>query len=418
MLRAFLEEEEAERCASLRMVLVGGEALTPDLESLFFIRLRHPELRNQYGPTETTIDSTHWLCQPGSVERVSVPIGRPVDNTSLYLLSPDGLPVPLSAVGEVAVGGAGLARGYLGRPDLTAERFLPDLIGLPGARLYRTGDLGRYRPDGALELIGRADFQVKIRGYRVEPEEVEAALRALPGVGKAAVVVQGEAAGRRLLACVIPEAGELLDTASLREELRRHLPDYMVPAAWVVLPDLPLSPNGKVDRQALARLESQAPVVGAVSAPRTPAEEVVAAIWADVLALDRVGPEDDFFALGGHSLIATRVISRVRDAFGIDLPLRTLFEEPTVTGFAAVVEQAARGAASPPAPPITRVPRTTDLPLSFAQQRLWFLAQFEPLSPVYNVPTALRLSGDLDRAVLAASLGEIVARHEALRTTF
>ncbi|HEY2736863.1 MAG TPA: amino acid adenylation domain-containing protein, partial [Thermoanaerobaculia bacterium] len=329
----------------------------------------------------------------------------------------------LGVPGELRIGGAGLARGYLGRPDLTAERFIPNpFSGDSGARLYRTGDLVRQLPDGSLDFLGRLDNQVKVRGYRIELGEIEAALSALPDVREAVVVVKsdrsdgsdrsvGSPADLRLVAYVTGE----VDTAALRQALRDKLPDFMLPSAIVALSALPLTPSGKVDRKALPEPDS-GPAPGFV-APRTAVEEVLAEIWAELLGIAHIGVHDNFFERGGHSLLATQVVSRVRDAFGVELPLRAFFEAPTVTALAARIDGERRGEPAQPSP-IVPVPRDRGLPLSFAQQRLWFLDRLAPDNPFYNMYGAFRLTGALDLDALRGAFREIVRRHEALRTTF
>ncbi|MFL6196133.1 MAG: amino acid adenylation domain-containing protein [Thermoanaerobaculia bacterium] len=386
--------------------LCGGEAMPSELAAS--LAGRTAELWNLYGPTETTVWSAAERIRPGETGPIS--IGRPIADTRIHLLDRRLRTVPPGAHGELWIGGAGLSRGYLGRPDLTAERFMPDpFAGEPGERLYRTGDLARHLPGGRLEVLGRLDHQVKVRGFRIELGEIEAVLAAQPGVRAAIVLAREE----RLVAYLVGDA----PAEALRQGLRDQLPDYMVPAAFVTLPALPLTPNGKVDRKALPAPDGQAQAEGYV-APRTPVEEVVAGIWAEVLGLERVGVADHFFALGGHSLLATRVMSRLRAALGVEVPLRDLFAAPRLADFAARVEALRRTGAAPAAPPLLPVPREGALPLSFAQQRLWFVDQLEPGSPLYNMPGALRIEGPLDGAVLARSLREIVRRHEALRTVF
>src|SRR6185369_8896933 len=341
-----------------------------------------------YGITETTV---HVTVRPLSAadargERRSL-IGGPLPDLSLAVMDSRLQPVPIGVAGELVVGGAGLARGYLDRPELTAERFVPDV---GGERLYRSGDLGRFLPRGGVEYLGRIDHQVKIRGFRIETGEIEAALSALPGVNQAVVVVREDRAesgpgGKRLVAYVggdaIPE--------ELRRSLQARLPEYMVPAAFVTLATLPLTPNGKVDRKALPEPERQTSAETWL-APRTPVEEVLAGIWAELLGLERVGADGHFFDLGGHSLLATRVMSRLRSAFGVELPLRDLFESPTLEGLAARIEAAQRTLRSgTDIPPLVPALRRGPLPLSFAQQRLWFIDQLEPGSPLYNMPVAL-----------------------------
>ncbi|WP_420126422.1 non-ribosomal peptide synthase/polyketide synthase [Longimicrobium sp.] len=366
---------------------------------------------NAYGPTEVTVCAT-----AASVEADgrAPAIGRPLENVRVYVLDAAGRPAPVDVAGELYVGGVGVARGYLGRPGLTAERFVPDPFGgEPGARLYRTGDRVRWSAQGELEFLGRVDEQVKVRGFRIEPGEIEGALRRSEGVADCAVVARQDVPGEtRLVAYVVGDA----EAGALREHLRRSLPEHMVPSAFVSLDALPLTPNGKLDRKALP-----APDLASAGeryvAPRTPVEEVLAEIWAEVLRLERVGVTESFFELGGHSLLATRVVSRVREVFGVELPLRALFERPTVGELAGRVEEMRR-AGAPVLPSVVPAGRAGALPLSFAQERLWFLDRLEPGSTTYNMPAAWRLGGALDPAALERALGEIVRRHEALRTVF
>ncbi|HYR11357.1 MAG TPA: condensation domain-containing protein, partial [Longimicrobium sp.] len=342
-----------------------------------------------------------------------VPIGRPVANTRLYALDARGEPVPVGVAGELYVGGAQVTRGYLGRPGLTAERFVPDPFSTEGgARLYRTGDRARWQADGAIEYLGRLDFQVKVRGFRIELGEIEAVLRQHESVADCVVMARAGTGETRLVAYVVGG----VEAAELRAHLRESLPEYMLPSAFVFLDALPLTPNGKLDRKALPAPEYAANADRYVG-PRTPVEEVLAGIWAEVLRLERVGVEESFFELGGHSLLATRVVSRVRDVFAIELPLRALFEGPTVAELAVRVEEMRR-AELPVLPPMVPTERTGALPLSFAQERLWFLDRMEPGSATYNILAARRLGGALDEAALERALGEIVRRHEALRTVF
>ena len=309
-----------------------------------------------------------------------------------------------------------MGRGYQGRAELTAERFVPDEVsGRPGARLYRTGDVARWRADGNIEYLGRADFQVKLRGFRIELGEMETALTAHPEVGAAVVVAQPLVSGdKRLVAYVVGREGVALEAEGLKQHLKARLPEYMVPAFIVALPSLPLTPSGKVDRKALPRPEPRQEEQGYV-APRTAVEEQVAAIWGQVLGLERVGVNDNFFDLGGHSLMATRVASRVREGFGVELPLSRLFDAPTVGGLAqALSELVAWGESQP----IARRSRGESARLSFAQQRLWFLERLEPGRVDYLVPLAFRLKGKLDEKALRWALNEVVARHEVLRTRY
>ncbi len=398
----------------LREVTTTGERLqTNRAMAALLRRLPGCAFHNHYGPSETHVATASTLQPDPDDWAVEPPIGRPIRSSSAHVLEPGLVPAPLGVPGDLHLGGACVARGYLGRSDLTAERFVPDpFAGEPGARLYRTGDKVRRAANGDLEYLGRFDDQVKIRGFRIEPGEIEEALLALDGVHEA-VVLAREEGDRRLVAYV---AGDAI-VEDLRRSLRERLPDYMVPAAFVILPAFPLTPNGKVDRRALPAPERESAAAGG-RALRTPVEEVLAGIWAELLGVERVGAADHFFDLGGHSLLATRVMARLRSAFGGEMPLRDLFEAPVLADLAARVEAARHGGALSAAPPLVPMPREGPLPLSFAQQRLWFIDQLEPGSPLYNIPVALRVAGPLDPRVLALALGEIVRRHEVLRTVF
>ena len=407
LLAAVLDRETAP--TRLKRVTAGGEVLSFELAERFRERLPGTSLSNHYGPTETAVNATAWEVRPGDR---SIPIGRPLANVRIDVLDPWGEPVPIGAAGEVCVGGTGVGRGYVGRPDLTAERFVPD-PNVPGARRYRTGDLARWRSDGALEFLGRVDLQVKLRGIRVEPEEVESALAACPGVKQAAVLARDGA----LVAYVLPEVQDPGLPSALRSALSERLPAFLIPSLIVLVDSFPRMPSGKVDRRALARLEVKVPVE-AFEAPRTPVEEQVAEIWSEVLKRPRVGIHDDFFALGGHSILALQVATRLREAFGVEVPLRQIFEASTLADLAREVELALRTGTGTVPPPLLPMPRDREIPLTFSQESLWFLYQLDPASPAYNVPATVRVSGRLDPAALAATLTEIVRRHEALRTTF
>jgi amino acid adenylation domain-containing protein len=334
MLEAFLREPDlAERCASLRDVVCSGEALSHALQERFFARLP-ARLHNLYGPTEAAVDVTYWECRRND-PRTVVPIGRPIANTQMHVLDKHGHEVPVGMPGELYIGGVGLARGYHNRPDLTAERFAehPDF-----GRLYRTGDIGRWLSDGAIEYLGRTDHQVKVRGCRIELGEVEAALRSHPGVQDAAAAAVGANGDARLVGYLVPAGQGHVSPAALRDHLKARLPEYMVPAAFVTLDGLPLTPSGKLDRKALPTLDTARPGPEAsYVAPRNPVEQAVALIWADVLGVERVGAHDNFFDLGGHSLLATQVLSRIRQAYPVDISLRRLFEEPTVANLASAI---------------------------------------------------------------------------------
>jgi amino acid adenylation domain-containing protein len=410
------DREAAARLKSaLRAVIIGNEPLQPATVRAWDEVPGQAVVINGYGPTETVVTST-LLVLPEERDPTwgaSVPIGRTVGARRAYVLDGAGEPVPVGVPGELCVGGPELARGYLRRPALTAEKFLPDpFSGVPGARLYRTGDRVRWRGDGTLEFISRMDQQVKIRGFRVELGEIEAVLRTHDGVRECCVAAREDAPGeKRLVAYVVGEAS----ADELRAHLRRGLPDYMVPSAFVAMDALPLTRNGKVDRRVLPAPEQDG--AGEFVAPRTGLEKVLAGLWEEVLRRDRVGVHDNFFAVGGHSLLAMRMIGRVREVFGTDLPVRALFEGPTVAELAERVE-ALRGPAQPALPQLVPVARTGALPLSFGQERLWFVDRLEGGSPFYNMHEALRFTGAMDAAAMERALGEIVHRHETLRTSF
>ncbi|HEX9940248.1 MAG TPA: amino acid adenylation domain-containing protein, partial [Longimicrobium sp.] len=412
MLQLFLEHPEAGSCSGLAQVVCSGEALPAAVARRFRALLPGVALHNVYGPSEAATATAALHCVADDA-RATIPIGRPVANTRVYLLDGAGEPVPRGVAGELYVGGTGVARGYCGHPGLTAERFVPDPHGEPGARLYRTGDLGRWRPDGTLDFLGRNDFQVKVRGFRVELGEIEARIAAYPGVREAAVVARQDVEGdTRLVAYLV--GADLVEADALRASLAERLPEHMVPAAYVRLEAFPLTPNGKLDRGALPAPEGDAYARRGYEAPASETEQVLAEIWSEVLGVEQAGRGDNFFELGGHSLLAVRVISRVRQLLGVEVPLVELFRSPVLAELARAVENAARTEL----PPIERVDRGGRLPLSFAQQRLWFLEQLGDLGGTYHVPRRLRLGGDLDRAALRRALNAIVARHEALRTTF
>ena len=417
LLRLLVEEPAFDESLALRAVMCGGEALPPQLVTRFQSRIG-AKLYNVYGPTETIIDSTFWPCEECN-PHCAVPIGRPIPNAQVYILDDLLRLLPIGVAGDLYIGGVGMARGYVRRPDLTAEKFIPDpFSGEPGARLYNTGDIARYRPDGNIEFLGRTDHQVKIRGFRIELGEIEGTLEQHPAVLQAIVQPQEVAPGeKRLVAYVVAERESRPTAGELRGFLKDKLPEHMVPAVFVLLDAFPLTTNGKVSRRALPTPDDRRPELEQVFvACRTPTEELLAAIWSQVLGIERVGIYDNFFQLGGHSLLATQVVSRIREAFQVEMPLRRLFEAPTVAGLAESVD-VGRGAGLQ-ASPIVPVPRSGELPLSFAQQRLWFIDQLEPGSSVYNFPAAVRLKGPLNVAALKKSLDEIVKRHEALRTTF
>jgi amino acid adenylation domain-containing protein/non-ribosomal peptide synthase protein (TIGR01720 family) len=407
----------ASAAAATRAFVIGGEALS--WEAVAFWRRNAPATRlvNEYGPTETVVGcAVYDAAREGSFTG-SVPIGRPIANTRLYVLDKRLRPVPIGVPGELYIGGAGVARGYLNRPELTRERFLDDPFGGAG-KLYKTGDLCRYLPSGDLDFLGRIDHQVKLRGYRIELGEIESVLAQHPGVGETIVLAREDQPGdKRLVGYFVATDEPAPAAAELRAFLASRLPEYMVPTAFVALATIPLTPNGKVDRRALPAPDARA-AEGTYVAPRSPVEEVLAGIWADVLDMEQVSVHDDFFALGGHSLLATQVMGRMVSALGVELPLASLFEAPTVAGLAERVGAALAAGHGVAAPPIVALPHDGALPLSFAQERLWFLDRLEPGDPSYLVPAALRLEGPLDASSLARALTEIARRHEILRTSF
>ncbi|RKH57017.1 non-ribosomal peptide synthetase, partial [Corallococcus llansteffanensis] len=396
----------------LETVVAAGEACTAELATRW-----KPGRRfiNAYGPTEVAICAT--LSAEVDIERPT--IGTPLAHVQVYVLGPALELLPPGAAGELYVGGRGLARGYLGRPELTAERFVPHpFAATPGERLYRTGDRTRWRADGSLEFLGRADDQVKLRGFRIELGEVEAVLTRHAEVREAVVMAREDGpTGRRLVAYVVPTA-EAPASSALRTFLLEQLPDYMVPAAFVVLEALPLTSSGKVDRRALPAPREDVAAAPDAAAPRSAVEELLVSTWSRLLGVAHVGLHDDFFELGGHSLLATQLASRVRDLFHVELGLKDLFDAPTVAGLGARIEALLRQEEGLQAPPLLPQPRTGPTPLSFAQQRLWFLDRLEPGSPLYNIPLAVRLEGALDEAALGRAFTELVRRHESLRTSF
>ncbi|RKH38701.1 condensation domain-containing protein, partial [Corallococcus llansteffanensis] len=398
---------------ALRLVLVGGEAID---ERLWAQLAQAPATGffNVYGPTECTVDTTAFQVRADA----SPTLGPPLPNVSTYVLDAHLRPLPVGVPGELFIGGEGLARGYLHRPELTAERFIPNAFSpTPGQRLYRTGDKARWRADGTLESLGRIDFQVKLRGFRLELGEVEAALRRLPGVRQALALVREDSpVGPVLVAYLTAQPGLTLDAASLRAALKQHLPDYMVPSAFVPLEDFPLTPNGKVDRKALPAPDAS--LTTAYVAPRNELEQKLAVLWSEVLRVPRVGLSDDFFALGGHSLLATQLVSRIRSTFSVELPLRALFEATSLEAFATRLQAALQSSATTTLPPLVPTEKNGPQPLSFSQQRLWLLHQLEPDNAAYNLPAALRLSGHLDVEALRRTFELLVHRHGALRTTF
>jgi amino acid adenylation domain-containing protein len=425
LIKDYAANEEKIIDNRLRLVIAGGDTMLPEPVRLWQqSRMGSSRLLNAYGPTEATITSTVFEVPPGFCEESPlrrIPIGRPLENRTMYILDKRGSLAPLGVAGELHIGGSLLARGYLNRPDLTAERFIPDCFSdQPGARLYKTGDLTRYLADGNIEFLGRIDHQVKVRGFRIELGEIEAALYHHAAVRECIVKAREDKPGdKRLVAYVAPADGETITTNELRRFLKERLPDYMIPAAFVWLEALPLTPNGKIDHRRLPPPDWSGSELAERSAlPRTPVEEILVGIWSKVLGVERLGIRSNFFDLGGHSLLATQVVSRLRKVLQIEMPLRSLFEHPTIAALAENIEAVKKTQQAACSTEILSGTRQADLPLSFAQQRLWFLEQFEPGSYAYNMPGAIRLTGRLDVAALERSFNEVVRRHEALRTTF
>lgn len=406
---------------SVRLIVCGGDALDHELAAEL-VQLGIP-VWNFYGPTENTVWTTCTLIEGVAQTAVCASltsIGRPIADMQVYLLNDYSQPVPIGVPGELFIGGNGLARGYLNRPELTVEKFVPNSFSAePGKRLYRTGDLARYRSDGKIEFLGRLDHQVKLRGFRVELGEIETVLSQHPNVAQAVVMIREDRPGDKRLVAYITAEGGMPSANEVRKFLQLSLPDYMVPSAFVLLEAMPLTPNKKVDRQALPAPDySGSGAVTQFAEPLDPVEDLLANIWARVLGLKNIGVHDNFFERGGHSLLATQVMSRIREAFHVELPLRALFESPTIADLAETLEAVIQAQQGLHAPPLVPVARDRKLPLSFAQQRLWFLDQLEPGSSFYNISRAVHLRGSLNVAALSEALNEIVSRHESLRTLF
>ncbi|MCE5292590.1 MAG: amino acid adenylation domain-containing protein, partial [Nocardiaceae bacterium] len=406
MLTVFANQVTAEDVASLREVFVIGEALPPETCAAFRA-ISAAGLHNLYGPTEAAVSVTYW--QSSAADKSTVPIGLPEWNVQVYVLDTHLRPAPIGLPGELYLAGAQLARGYVGRPDLSSDRFVANPYGPPGSRMYRTGDLVRWNAHGALEYYGRLDFQVKFRGQRIELGEIESELLALPEVTQAVVLVAETPTGQQLAAYIV---GASAQPALVTQALIRRLPSYMIPTSVIVLDAFPLNASGKLDRKALPEPEFTS---AAYRAPSTVIEEIVAGIFAEVLGAERVGADDDFFALGGNSLLATGVVARLGSAFDARVPVRLLFEAPAVSGLAARLEslvgQGGRKA-------LVARPRPLIVPLSLAQQRMWFLNRFDRESAAYNMPAAIRLRGRLDIQAMRRAILDVVARHEVLRTIY
>jgi amino acid adenylation domain-containing protein len=412
--------QRLEDLSSLHQLIAGGDVLSPSHVKTFLEKVAHTRLINGYGPTEnTTFTCTHSIFRPASFE-ASVPIGRPIANSSAYVLDREMRLVPQGTWGELYAGGDGVARCYVNRPDLTAARFVPDSFSAePGARLYRTGDVVRHLPNGDIEFGGRLDWQVKVRGFRIEPQEIEWTLCQHEAVANCVVIVRQDVQGDQHLVAYVVSHQHAVDDNDLRNYLADKLPHYMVPSTFVLLPEIPLTPNGKVDRRALMKAGPQEVAQSRnFIEPHSQTEMILAGIWTEVLGCENVGADANFFELGGHSLLAMRLISKLRESFKIDLPLRTIFAASTVAEMAHAIDTALRQNAALEMPPIHKRASEREAPLSFAQQRLWLIQQLEPESTAYNVCSAVRLRGRLNVEAVKKTLNEIVRRHEILRTTF
>ncbi|MGA8431127.1 MAG: amino acid adenylation domain-containing protein [Candidatus Sulfotelmatobacter sp.] len=415
--KMMLETAKPGDLSSLRVAIVAGESCPGHLVEQHHAQVSQAALYNEYGPTEATVWCSVYKCEP-QPRSGRIPIGRPIANTLSYVLDSRMQTVPIGVAGELHIGGAGVSVGYWRRPELNAQKFVTGPRG-KAAELYKTGDKVRYRADGNLEWLGRMDGQVKLRGFRLELGEIETALAADPGVLRSVVQLrETEAGGPQLVAYVVPRAGAVLSPEVLRENIAGRLPAHAVPAAFVILEAIPELPNGKVDTRRLPSPDASTQGKPENVAPRSPVEEVVAGIWEQVLQREEIGVHEDFFALGGHSLLAAKVISRIVQTLGIELPLRAIFERPTIEGLSALIENSRLERSAAFTQPIAAARRDVSPPLSFAQQRLWFLDQLEPGNPLYNVPCAIHLEGNLDQDALERSLNEIVRRHEILRTRF
>ena len=410
MLQAFLNMAKISACTSLKRVICSGEALPRELVRQFFQQSK-AELHNLYGPTEAAVDVTWWACSPDDAY-ASTPVGFPIANTQIYIMDEMGRLLPPGVAGELVISGVQVALGYHNRPQLTSEKFIPDpFSGDPSARMYRTGDLARYLPNGAIEFLGRIDHQVKLRGLRIELGEIENALKTLDSVEDAVVLVKDFPGGDQRLAAYVQSA-QALETEQIQNHLSASLPDYMVPALYVRLDAIPLTPSGKVDRRALLAMETGAMPQKEYVQPANATEQAIADIFADLLGVEKVGATDSFFELGGHSLLATRLVAKCKDAFETEIPLTLIFEAPTVRALAGKIP-ALKGQN---VLHLEKVDTSKPVPLSYAQQRLWFLEQLEPGSPFYNIPIAFRLKGHLNPAVLENAFNTLIQRHDALRT--
>ncbi|MBL8325977.1 MAG: amino acid adenylation domain-containing protein [Rubrivivax sp.] len=415
MLRLFLAEGGVRECTSLRQVVCSGEALPADAVEHFFDLLPGVKLDNLYGPTEAAVDVTWWPCDPQD-RSGTVPIGRPIANTRMYVLDERLRPLPVGVPGDLYIGGVQVGMGYVARPELTAERFIADPF-VAGGRMYKTGDVALWRTDGALIYLGRSDFQVKLRGYRIELGEIEAQLQREPSVAAATVTTWSDGSGdMRLVAYVVPQPGRQTDAAALRDFLRQSLPDYMVPQHVVGLEAMPLLSSGKVDRRALPAPVFETSAAGERVSPETATEAAVLKAMEEILRLPGIGVTDDFFALGGHSLLVARLTARLNTEMQLGLPMRTVFEAPTARRLAAAIESARQTGVGAQ---VRRIPKQADqsrAPLTVMQERIRLVVEMNPASVLYNTPSAHRLKGPLDRAAFEQAFEQMVARQPSLRT--
>ncbi|MEQ9407226.1 MAG: amino acid adenylation domain-containing protein [Fuerstiella sp.] len=418
MLTLFLQEADVSSCGSLRRVICSGEALSATLQEDFFRLLPNVELHNLYGPTEAAVDVSYWQCRPNCDLR-PVPIGKPISNIRLYVLSSDLEPLPIGAVGELFIGGVGVARGYLNRPELTAEKFIPDPFSTePGDRLFRTGDLARYLPDGNIQYIGRTDNQVKIRGLRIEPGEIESCLNEHPQISGSAVLAEHVGTtSASLTAYLTGEACASLPVSELRSWLSEKLPDYMIPSKFLVVPEFPLTSSGKLDRRSLSAMDGVELATGTeYTAPESALQQTLVSIWESVLRRPGIGIQDNFFELGGHSLTAVVVSSQISQETGLDVPLNYLFESPTIAALSGRLKQ--KSGTIPRLADAAPELRDQGTPASFAQHRMWLLQQLLPNPATYHVPVAWRFSGNIDVDRLQSCLRHLMNRHDILRTSF
>ncbi len=417
MLGIFLQTDNIEQCNSVKRVFTSGEALELAHNNAFFQRMPYAELHNLYGPTEASIDVSYYACNAAEKNR-SVPIGKPIHNTQLHILDKNLQILPVGAAGELYIGGAGLASGYLNQPELTASTFINNPFykqGHPSQKLYKTGDVVRYLPSGDIEYLGRNDHQVKIRGFRIELGEIESQLRALPDVLDA-IVISRAINGQDQLLAFIHTTQPLLENAEYAAHLKQHLPEYMIPLAYCAIDEVPLSANGKVDRKKLPEINLAELQSRVYIAPRNDTESELAFLWQALLPVDNIGVQDNFFELGGHSLIATQLVGQISKAFAVEIPLKLLFEKPTIAELAEYIDQGGNITELAQASDIIQADRSKAIPLSFAQERLWIIEQISPGNTAYNIPFALRISGSLDKPALLKAIHAMVERHEPLRT--